>query len=310
MSVSSQAGRTIKLNNGREVPMIGLGTWAPSTGTARQDAWTWILSAIKAGYRHLDTAQGYGTEKAVSKAFKESGLKREEIHVTTKLPFNHGVRVKESFKESLANLDMDYIDLYLVHFPQVIEYQENGELPKNPDGTLKTVDYPTFVEIWAEMEDILREGKAKSIGVSNFSIKNLEILLKHAKVVPANNQVENHPYLQQNDLREYCKEKGIVLSAYTPSGYDTVRNDPVIVELAKKYSVSSNQIIIAWHLARGMVVVPKSTNEERQKENVNLPTLAEEDVEKINALDRGERLCNKADEKGYCWGWTMEQLGW
>ncbi|KAJ8090440.1 hypothetical protein PM082_019038 [Marasmius tenuissimus] len=187
---------------------------------------------------------------------------------------------------------MDYIDLYLVHFPQVLEYQENEKLPKNPDGTLKTVDYPTFVEIWAEMEDILREGKAKSIGVSNFSIKNLEILLKHAKVVPANNQVENHPYLQQNDLRKYCKEKGIALSAYTPSGmahisllregpslltsstgYDTVRNDPVIVELAKKYSVSSNQIIIAWHLARGMVVVPKSTNEERQKENVNVSVL-------------------------------------
>ncbi|KAL0579229.1 hypothetical protein V5O48_002791 [Marasmius crinis-equi] len=309
--MSSQTSRSLKMNTGQGLPIIALGTWAPREGTAREDAWTWILTALKAGYRHLDTAQDYGTEKAVARAVKESGLKREDVYITTKLPNYHGIKVKESFNQSLANLGMDYVDLYLVHFPQVLAYDENGDsLVKNPDGTLKTLDTPTFVDVWAEMEEILREGRAKAIGVSNFSIKNLEILLKHAKVVPSSNQVECHPYLQQNDLREYCKQKGIVISAYTPSGYDTVRGDPAIKELAQKYGVSANQVILAWHLARDRAVVTKSSNEGRQKDNFNLPTLAQEDVEKINGLDRGQRICNKADEKGFCWGWTMEQMGW
>ncbi|KAF9265104.1 Aldo/keto reductase [Marasmius fiardii PR-910] len=308
--MSAISTRTIRLNNGQEMPMISFGTWAPPTGTAREDAWRWILTALKAGYRHLDTANGYGTEKAVGRALKESGLKREEVYITTKLPFNHVTRVKESFNESLTNLDMDYVDLYLIHFPQSLPYQESDELVKNPDGTLKTLETPTFVDVWAEMEEILESGKAKAIGVSNFSVKTLEILLKNAKVVPCNNQVENHPYLQQNDLRDYCKEKGITLSAYTPSGWDHVRSDPVIVELAQKYGVSPHQVILAWHLARDMVVVTVSKDEGRQKDNLNLPTLSEEDVLKINKLDRGERICNKADEKGLCFGWTLDQLGW
>lgn len=308
--MTTLATKTVKMNNGREMPMISLGTYAPPTGTARQDAWRWILSGLKAGYRHLDTASDYGTEKAVGKALKESGLRREEVFITTKLRLNHVTRVKESFKESLSNLDMDYVDLYLVHWPQSLPYHESGELVKNPDGTLKTLETPTFVDTWAEMEEILESGKAKAIGVSNFSIKNLEILLKSAKVVPCNNQVEIHPYLQQNDLRDYCKGKGITLSAYTPSGWDRVRGNPEIVDLARKYGVSSQQVILAWHLARDMVVVTASKDVGRQKDNLNLPTLSEEDVQKINKLDRNERICNGADENGHCFGWTFDQLGW
>ncbi|KAL0579216.1 hypothetical protein V5O48_002778 [Marasmius crinis-equi] len=300
--MSSQTVRTIKMNDGREMPVVALGTWAPAEGTARQDAWKWILTSLKAGYRHIDTAHLYGTEKAVAKALKESGLNREDVYITTKLPFNHGVRVRESFNESLANLDTDYVDM-------VLPYQESNELIKNSDGSHKTLDFPTFVEVWAEMEEILCEGKAKSIGVSNFSIQNLEILLKHAKIVPSNNQVEAHPYLQQDDLREYCKQKGIVLSAFTPSGWDTVRQDPSIVELARKYNVSAHQVILAWHLTRDTVVVTKSGDPARQKENLKLPTLTEDDVVKINALDRGERL-HKANDKGLWLGWTKEKLGW
>ncbi|KAK1226175.1 hypothetical protein PQX77_010851 [Marasmius sp. AFHP31] len=186
--MSSETNRSVKLNNGREIPVIG--TWAPPEGNARQDAWTWILTGLKAGYRHIDTAHMYGTETAVAKALGASGLRREEVYITTKLPFNHGVRVRESFNESLANLNTEYVDLYLIHWPQVLPYEESNELTKNPNGTHKVLDNPTFVDVWAQMEEILREGKAKAIGVSNFSVQNLEILLNHAKVVPSNNQVE------------------------------------------------------------------------------------------------------------------------
>ncbi|ESK84685.1 aado keto reductase [Moniliophthora roreri MCA 2997] len=308
--MSSAAARVLKLSNGIEIPIVGLGTWAPPEGTAREDAKEWILTGLKAGYRHLDGAHMYGTEKAVSKAIKASGLKREEIFVTTKIPWNHHSRVQESINESLANLDLEYVDLWLLHWPQTLAYEEGTLFLQNPDGTLKTVDYPTFVEVWAEMEKAFEQGKCKAIGVSNFSIKNLEILLKTAKVIPVNNQVEMHPYLQQNELKEYCEKRGISISAYTPSGWDVVRGDPTIVEIAKKHGVSPHQVILAWHLARDTIVITKSSNEQRQKNNLILPTLSEEDIQKINALDRGQRFCNTADKHGHVWGWTYEQLGW
>ncbi|KAF5391994.1 hypothetical protein D9757_003308 [Collybiopsis confluens] len=254
-------------------------------------------------------SQSYGTEKAVGLALKDSGLKREEVFITTKLPMTDYDRVQESFSESLTNLDLDYVDLYLLHFPQCV-VAEGGTFARNADGTLKTVSSPTFVEVWSEIEKIFEQKKAKAIGVSNFSIKNLEILLKKAKVVPAVNQVELHPYLFQPELRKYCKEKEIAIQAYAPSGYDTVRSDPVITEVSKRVKASPNQVILAWHLAKETLVVPKSVKEDHQRENFNLPVLAEEDVKKIDALDRGQRLCNKPDAKGFVWGWTMEQLGW
>ncbi|KIK54662.1 hypothetical protein GYMLUDRAFT_48582 [Collybiopsis luxurians FD-317 M1] len=300
---------TLTLSSGIEIPVIANGSWAPPTGNARVEVKNWTLTALKAGYRHIDTALSYGTEKAVGLALKESGLKREEVFVTTKLPMTDYDRVQESFNESLANLDIDYVDLYLLHWPQCV-VPEGENLAKNADGTLKTVSSPTFVEVWAEIEKIFEQKRAKAIGVSNFSIKNLEVLLKTAKIVPAVNQVELHPYLSQNDLRKYCKDKGIAIQAYTPSGYSKVRSDPVIGEIAQKLKATPNQVILAWHLAKETLIVPKSLNADRQQENLNLPALAEEDVKKIDALDRGERICNKPDEKGFVWGWTMEQLGW
>jgi len=291
-------GDSTALSNGILIPVIANGSWAPATGNARAEAKDWTLTALKAGYKHIDTAHGYGTEKSVGLAIKESGLKREDVFITTKLPFDHHSRVQESFKESLTNLGVDDVDLYLLHWPQCV------------DENVKAVSSPTFVEVWAEIEKIYEQKKAKAIGVSNFSIKNLEILLKTAKVVPAANQVELHPYLAQNELRAYCKDKGIVIEAYAPSGYNTVRNDPVIVQIAQKHNATPNQIILAWHLARETVIVPKSSNEERQKENLLLPVLSDEQLKQIDALDRGERICNKPNEEGMVWGWTMEQLGW
>ncbi|PPQ88565.1 hypothetical protein CVT25_009945, partial [Psilocybe cyanescens] len=263
------------------------------------------------GFRHIDTAWGYRTEKAVGQAIKESGIPREEIFVTTKLPWHHQTRVRESFEESLADLGTGYIDLYLVHWPQPIAYYEGNDMPKNPDGSYKTESNVSFNDTWAEVEKLLDTGKVRAIGVSNFSVKTLEQLFTTAKIVPAVNQVELHPYLAQNDLRDYCTRKGIVLTAYTPSGYSVVRGDPLIVSLAEKYKVTPTQVILAWHVSRKTVLVPTSKDSTRQKENLTIPNISEVDLAKIWHLDRGQRICNAANpQTGQVWGWTLEQLGW
>lgn len=298
-----------KLNTGAEIPAVGSGGWNGVTKEEQEKAQTWLLTAIQAGFRHIDTAVGYGTEPAVGRAIKESGVPREDIWITTKLPWDHHGREEESVNTSLKDLNTDYIDLWLMHWPQALEVDEAGS-PFKVDGVYKTREHD-FRETWAAMEKIyLDGGRVKAIGVSNFSIKNLEILLKTAKVVPAVNQVEMHPYLSQPELLTYCKEKGIVITAYTPTGYATVRQDATIGEIAAKYGVTPTQIILAWHLARGVVVVPAARNPEHQKENLNLPTLSAVDFERVSALNKGQRLCNKPDEHNTVWGWTMEQLGW
>ncbi|OCH84242.1 Aldo/keto reductase [Obba rivulosa] len=298
-----------QLNTGTSIPAIGLGVWAGLKDEERAVADEWIVPALKAGtgYRHMDTAWLYGTENAVGTAVRKSGIPREEIWITTKLPWHHHSRVQESIQESLDNLGTDYVDLYLIHWPQAFAYDPNTPRKRGP-----LLEKPTFNEIWTEMEKVYASGKAKAIGVSNFSVKTLEELLTTAKVVPAINQVELHPYLVQSDLKAYCDAKGIHLQAYTPTGYERVRQDPLIAQLAEKYKVTPAQIILSWHVGRGVSAVPRSHNSQRQQDNitVSLPVLEEEDLTHITALDRNERICNKADEHGYLNGWTYEQLGW
>ncbi|KAK0448420.1 NADP-dependent oxidoreductase domain-containing protein [Desarmillaria tabescens] len=303
----------VELNNGTKIPIIGAGG-APSAFTTEGcvAAKKWILTAIKAGYRHIDTAMVYGTEKVIGEAIRESGIPREEFFITTKLPFNCQDRVAESFDLSLENLGMDYVDLYLMHWPMTVPYRETWmDFPLDSDGSLLTVDSPTFNESYAEIEKIYASGRAKAIGVSNFSIKTLEELLKTATVVPAVNQIERHPYLAGRELIAYHKKKGIATEAYSPGGNkNAIREDPVINEIAAKHGVSPTQVILAWHIAGGVIILPKSENEKRQKENINLPTLDEEDLRRIDGLDHGERLCNKIDENGKVFGWTRERMGW
>ncbi|KAJ7132381.1 NADP-dependent oxidoreductase domain-containing protein [Mycena epipterygia] len=300
---------SIKLNTGTSIPAIGLGAYSPDPVAAQK----WFLSAFEAGYRHIDTAHIYGTEASVGVTVRASGLPREDIFVTTKLPWHHPKYVARSFDESLRNLGLDYVDLYLMHFPQTIEYPSGYDTPSTFEGILKeftVVDTPTFNETWAEMEKIYSSGRARAIGVSNFSIKTLEQLFKTAKIVPAVNQVEMTPYLAQTELLDYCREKGIVITAYSPSGHEKVRSDPTIGALATKYGVTPTQIILSWHVARGVSAVPKSANPDRQKENLALPTLSAEDVAKVTALDRNERIVNKIGPDGKLYGWTAEQYGW
>ncbi|KAF4568204.1 hypothetical protein EYR36_010213 [Pleurotus pulmonarius] len=264
----------------------------------------------------------YGTEKYIGNILKDAGIPREKLFITSKLLWNYHSLIEESLDTTLKDLGTDYVDLVsdalglpdsIMNKPLVSHsLAANGLLrrPRNPDGTLKVVESPSFNDVWAVFEKLVDTGKVKSIGVSNFSIKTLEELLKTAKVVPAVNQIELHPYLAQTELVEYCKSKGIVVTAYAPTGYSKVLSDPLIVELAAKYKTSPAQVVLAWHLARGTTAVPKSTSEAHQKENLNLPTLDSEDVERITALDKGLRVCNNPTENGIICGWSVERMGW
>jgi len=286
-------------NSGTKCPITGIGAWAPDVGEERTTrAREWLVSALKIGYRHIDTAYSYGTEKAVGEAIKEAGIDREDVFVVSKLPPHHHGRVLESIQESLDNLGFKWLDMYLMHWP----------IATNDEG--QVVDSPTIRETWEGMEKVLRQSKCEAIGVSNFSIKNLEELMKHTRSKPAMNQVEMHPYLAQNDLLAFCRKHEIAVVAYNPSGTDIVRKDPVIVALAEKYQATPTQIILAWHLSRNVVIIPKSVNPEHQAENFDLPTVEDEDIKKIDALDRGQRICNKADDNGLVYGMSYEQLGW
>ncbi|EGN94913.1 hypothetical protein SERLA73DRAFT_155598 [Serpula lacrymans var. lacrymans S7.3] len=302
--------RSFKLNTGASIPVIGFGAWAGRDPAIQAKATSWIFAAIQAGYRHLDTAWIYGTEKPVGDAIKASGVPREKLFVTTKLPWNHTKRVQWSIDQSLKNANLDYFDLYLMHWPHCVVHDEKEPRPRDPDGQLLLDDTGNFNETWAEMEKVLASGKVKAIGVSNFSIKTLEQLLTTASILPAANQVEMHPYLAQNDLLAFCRERGILVTAYAPTGYTVVREDTTIAEIAVKYGATPTQIILSWHVGRGTVVIPKSENIERQKENLGILVLQPEDTQRIDDLDRNQRVCNKPDEVGKVWGWTMDRLGW
>ncbi|CAA7260658.1 unnamed protein product [Cyclocybe aegerita] len=303
----------VKLNTGAYMPIIGTGSISSSSFDleSRQRVKDWLLTALKNGYRHIDTAHLYTTEEYVGQAIRDSGIAREELFVATKLPWCHHGRVKESFEESLTRLGLEYIDL-----PFALEYVEGNPMPMNPDGSHRTTESVNFNHSWAEMEKLLETGKVKAIGVSNFSIKTLEELFKTAKVVPAVNQVEMHPYLAENALRHYCVKHGIVQGlnvspSSSPSGLSDVRDDPLIVSLAEKYKVTPTQVIFAWHISRGDALIAKSENNERQKENITIPVISEEDLGKIWHLDRGKRLCYiRGSKPGEVCGWTYEWLGW
>ncbi|KAH9844149.1 NADP-dependent oxidoreductase domain-containing protein [Rhodofomes roseus] len=310
-----------KLNTGAQMPAIGMGCWAGFSEEEAEGAVSWFLTALKVGYRHFDTAWMYGTEKYLGEAIRQSGIPREELWINTKLAWHHpGLKtVEESLAESLRNLGTDYVDSYLLHWPQVVDWpygvgaldmlRKAAKLFQEGKEPIAVRDSPTFNETWTGMEAVYRKGKARNIGVSNFSVKTLEKLLETAKVVPAIDQVELHPYLVQEDLRTYCDAKGIRLVAYTATGYNAVLTNPLIVELAEKYKASPAQVVLAWHLARGVIVVPKSADPQRQRANLNLPSLEPGDVQRISALDRNERY-TKAGPTGKANGWTHEQLGW
>lgn len=285
--------RSLKLNTGAEIPALGLGTWQ-----SRGDAgYISTKAALEAGYMHVDTAAIYKNEDQVGRAIRESNVPREKLFVTTKLWCTQQREPAKALDESLQKLGLDYVDLYLMHWPVPMDPKacKDGDvlqIPELPSGERAIDKDWDFVRTWEGMEKLLDTGKVRAIGVSNFSISNLETLFAKCKVVPACNQVEVHPLLPQHELLEFCQKKGIVLEAYSPLGSTNapILQDELIKELAEKHNVQPAQLVISWHLQRGYVVLPKSSNPDRVASNLQTLRVPDEDMEALNTLSkkRGE----------------------
>ena len=261
---------TIELNDGHVIPQLGFGVFQiPPEETAEA-----VGRALATGYRHVDTAEMYGNEAEVGEAVRASGLDRADLYVTSKLS-NSRHRpddARTAFDETLSKLGFGYVDLFLIHWP----------LPTLYDGD--------FGSTWETLEEFHRDGRARSIGVSNFEVEHLERLAAECEVVPAVNQIELHPYFQNEDVRRYGEAHGIATQAWSPIAQGEVLDDPVIGQIAERLGRSPAQVVLRWHLQRGRIVFPKSTTPARIEENFALFDfeLGGEDLDRIDALDQGE----------------------
>jgi diketogulonate reductase-like aldo/keto reductase len=262
------------LNNGVKMPWLGFGTYKSEDGNTVIEA---VKEALKIGYRHIDTASFYGNEEGVGIAIKESRVPREEIFLVSKLWISdHGYeKTLHAFKTSIKKLGTDYLDLYLIHWPQ-----------------------PLNKETWKALEKLYKEGSIRAIGVSNFTSKHLKDLLDYAEIIPAVNQVEFHPYLAQNELREFCIKHSIQLEAWSPLMRGQIFQIPLFQYLSKKYEKTISQIVLKWDLQMGVVTIPKSTTLTRIKENTDIFDfeISKEDMNKIEQLDKGLRIGMNPDE--------------
>ncbi|KAJ8277883.1 hypothetical protein GJAV_G00081240 [Gymnothorax javanicus] len=290
------------LSTGQKMPFLGLGTWKSEPGKVKQ-AVEW---ALQAGYRHVDCASIYGNEAEIGEALQESlgpdkGLRREDVFVTSKLWNNkhHPEDVEPSLLKTLKDLRLEYLDLYLIHWPYAFQ-RGDVPFPRTEDGTL-LYDYIDYKLTWAAMECLVSKGLVKAIGLSNFNSRQIDDVLSIAKIKPCVLQVECHPYFAQVELLEHCRQRGLVMTAYSPLGSPdrawkhpdepVLLDEPVIAALAQKYGRSPAQIILRWLTQRGVVTIPKSVSESRIKENIQVFdfTLEEEEVKNVSGLNRGWR---------------------
>eukprot|EP01156_Anaeramoeba_ignava_P010360 Anaeramoba_ignava/a479503_117.p1 GENE.a479503_117~~a479503_117.p1 ORF type:complete len:312 (+),score=111.73 a479503_117:100-1035(+) len=298
---------TVKLSSGKEIPIMGLGTINQPDKIGEV-----IKDAIEIGYRHFDCAGGYLNEKAIGDALQEliknGKIKREEIWITSKLwnIYHDPKDVIEICKKSIKDLQCEYLDLYLMHWPLAWFKNEKEDLaPMEEDNkTIKTVDIP-LIETWKAMESLVDQGLVKSIGVSNFTEKHIEEIFGQAKIKPAMNQIENHPYLAQNELVSYCKSKGINITAYSPLGTAHLKRpedpvllkDPVILQMAQDLNVSPAQIVLKWNMIRGVIVIPRSSSKNHLLDNFNALNLklSDEQFKAISDLDKHFRFIRPLD---------------
>ncbi|KAK4233905.1 NADP-dependent oxidoreductase domain-containing protein [Achaetomium macrosporum] len=305
---------TFALNNGMRVPAVGLGTFQVESDNSKvKDA---VKLALKLGYRHIDGAHAYGNEKEIGEAIKESGIPRKEIFVTSKLAqtWHDAKDVERALDVSLENLELEYgkssgpglgphgdgVDLYLMHFPHAYKAGENNTTIRHPSGNGKPViDYELsrrYTETWQAMEKLVDSGKARSIGLANFNVLKTKRILEVARIIPAVNQVEIHPYFPQRELSEFSSKHGILLVAHQPLGgrpIPSVRghadkpfptDDPMIIEIAAKCGMTPAQVCLSWAVQRGIPVIPKSTQEEHMKQNMQLKRLPDDLFEAVDTL--------------------------
>ncbi|KAK3930826.1 Aldo-keto reductase family 1 member A1 [Frankliniella fusca] len=298
------------LLTGAKMPLIGLGTWQGIAGELEGP----LQSALKAGYRLIDTATAYGNEDVIGKLIEENWLtprklKREDLFISTKLPPS-GMRPggpDKWIRQSLEKLRMDHVDMYLIHMPFTWKLWGPDESPVNPDGKYVVEEDTDHIAVWKEMEALVDAGKAKHIGLSNFNQRQVQNILDNCRIKPANLQIELHMYIQQRPLVDFCHKNGIVVTAYSPLGSpgadvamkthfganisvpDLLRN-PVVLEVAKKYKKYAAQILLKHIVDRGIVAVPKSLSDDFLQQNINIFDFKMEsaDIEKINALDKGK----------------------
>jgi 2,5-diketo-D-gluconate reductase A len=261
----------ITLNNGRAIPQFGFGVFQ----VRPEDTVKAVATALEAGYRHIDTAEMYGNEREVGAAIAGSGLSRADVFVTSKLNngFHRPDDARRAFGESLDALGFDYLDLFLIHWP----------LPTRYGGD--------YVSTWQALEEFYREGRARSVGVSNFQPHHLRRLHEECEITPAVNQIEVHPHLTQDDVRAFCADHQIAVEAWSPLAQGLVLGDPTIVSIARDVGKSPAQVVLRWHIERGDIVFPKSVTPARIAENIDIFDfeLSGEDVEAISALNKNHR---------------------
>ncbi len=262
---------TYKLSNGVEIPCIGFGTWQTPNGDVAVSS---VLSALQAGYRHIDTAQGYGNEESVGDAVKKSGMDRKEIFITSKLTNSeHGYqKTLDAFEVTMKKLDMDYIDLFLIHWPNPIAFRDHWQ--------------EANAETWRAFEELYNAGRIRSIGISNFHAHHIEELMKTATIAPMVNQIRLCPGDTQDEVVDYSRSRNMLLEAYSPLGVGKIFEVPEMRALAEKYGKSIAQICIRWSLQRGYLPLPKSVTPARIKENAEVFDfeLSTEDVQLIADL--------------------------
>jgi len=312
MSLSSDK-KSIILNNGEKMPILGLGTWRAENEKELETA---LDAALEVGYRHIDCAHAYGNEHVIGRVLKSwldsNKVKREELFITAKLPFygNRPSTVEKYLKDSLSQLQLTYLDLYLIHTPFSIPEFQGPNIPTDSNGDIIFEKDTDHVAVWKKLEEFVDQGLIKSIGISNFNQKQVQRILDNARIKPACLQIEYHVYLQQKALIDFCKQNNVAVTAYSPLGsrgirdfYKKLGHDrdipdlldiPEIQEIAKRHGKTPAQILLKWILENGVAAIPKSVNANRLRQNKDLFdfSLTKNDLDVISTLDKNIRVCD------------------